>query len=105
MSITSFTRRFENMLVGVRSGRGRASAKRRLSAAVEAVESRVMLSVTSTTPVPVTVIEGSPFSGEVMDFTSNDAGPFNASINWGDGTPVGPGVVSAKAGGGFKIDS
>src|SRR4051794_39992569 len=102
MMITSFVHRCENLFGCARTRRG--SAKRRLAAAIEAIESRVMLSVTSTTPVAVTgVIEGTAFNGEVMDFTANDAGPFVPIITWGDGTAPTLGDVSPKAGGGFKV--
>src|SRR4051812_27985993 len=105
MLITSFSRHCENLFVGARSGRGRASARRRMAAAIEAVESRVLLAVTSTTRVPVSVIEGTVFNGEVMDFTANDAGPFSATINWGDGTPLTAGTVKPKSSGGFLVDA
>src|SRR6478672_1029460 len=68
---------------------------------VEALEARCLLAVTSTTPVPVTVIEGQAFNGAVMDFTANDAGPFTATIVWGDLTSS-AGVVS-PSGGGFTV--
>src|SRR4051812_9183097 len=64
---------------------GRAQA-RPLSTQVEPLEGRCLLAVTSTTPVPISVIEGSPFNGGVMDFTANDAGPFTATVAWGDAT-------------------
>jgi large repetitive protein len=65
---------------------------------VEALEGRCLLAVTSTTPVPINVIEGSVFNGDVMDFTANDAGPFTATIVWGDLTTT-AGVVTPVAGG------
>jgi PKD repeat protein len=114
MLTTSFARRCENLFRMVRpggsvrarrAGRGSAATKRRLAAAIEAVESRIMLSVTSTTPVPVTVIEGTAFKGEVMDFTADDAGSFIATIDWGDATAPTLGTVSPKAGGGFEVDA
>ena len=65
---------------------------------VEALEGRCLLAVTSTTPVPITVIEASVFNGPVMNFTANDAGPFTATITWGDLT-ISAGVVTPVAGG------
>ena len=65
---------------------------------VEALEGRCLLAVTSTTPVPITVIEASVFNGPVMNFTANDAGPFTATITWGDLT-ISAGVVTPVVGG------
>src|ERR1700754_1650819 len=98
MMITSFVRRCEKVL---RANQGRMSARPRLVAAVEAIEGRVMLSVTSTTPGPVSVIGGSAVNGILMNFTANDGGPFTATIDWGDGSPTNPGAVGAQPGGFF----
>ena len=37
-----------------------------------------------------------------MHFTANDAGPFTATIVWGDATPPSAGVI-APSGGGFDV--
>ena len=39
----------------------------------------------------------------MMDFTANDAGPFTATINWGDATLPSAGVI-APTGGGFVVN-
>ena len=77
--------------------------RRRLAATAEMLEARCLLAVTSTTPVPISVIEGSAFNGATMDFTANDAGPFTATINWGDATLPSAGVI-APAAGGFVVN-
>ena len=53
--------------------------------------------------MPISVIESSQFSGAVLDFTSNDAGPFTSSINWGDGTAASAGTIVPITGG-FEVD-
>ncbi|HEX4794584.1 MAG TPA: hypothetical protein VH370_12365 [Humisphaera sp.] len=63
------------------------------------------MSVTTTTPVPFSVIEGQAFNGAVMDFTANDAGPFATLINWGDGTPLAGGTVTSQGGGSFEVSA
>jgi hypothetical protein len=68
---------------------------------VESLESRCLLAVTSMTPVPITVLEASAFNGAVMNFTANDAGPFTATIAWGDLTTT-AGLVT-PSGGGFAV--
>ena len=56
--------------------------QRRRHSSLGQLEARTLLSITSTTPVPVTVGETSAFAGEVLHFTANDAGPLTASIIW-----------------------
>ena len=97
----------QRQVTGRASGRGTERAvlrarRRRLFASAEVLEGRALLAVTSTTPVPVSVIEGSAFNGGVMDFTANDAGPFTATIVWGDLTPQTAGVIVPVAGG-FEV--
>ena len=75
--------------------------KLRNPASLEQLESRCLLAVTTTTPVPIVVNEGVVFNGNVMNFTANDAGPFTATINW-DGTTSSAGVVT-PSGGGFVV--
>ncbi|GAC1465783.1 MAG: hypothetical protein NVSMB9_05700 [Isosphaeraceae bacterium] len=75
---------------------------------LERLEDRCLLAITSTTPVAITLNEGSSFNGPVMNFTSNDPGPQNAanytaSIVWGDLT-TSPGTITALAGGGFAVN-
>jgi len=73
--------------------------------AIESMENRLLMSVTSTTPVPFSVIDGTSFTGAVMDFTANDAGPFATSINWGDGTANTSGTVTSQGGGSFEVSA
>jgi hypothetical protein len=52
-------------------------------------------------PVSVSATEGQKFSGNVATFTDPDqkatAAEYTATINWGDGSPTEPGVVSGGA--------
>ncbi|HEV3340247.1 MAG TPA: DUF4214 domain-containing protein [Pirellulales bacterium] len=59
--------------------------RRNYPAKLESLERRELLSVspTGTTFAPT---EGAVFAGTVATFTATDAGPFTASIKWGDGT-------------------
>jgi len=51
--------------------------------------------------------EGTSFSGTLATFADGEpsatAGQFAASIDWGDGTPPTPGVISATGGGQFAV--
>lgn len=68
----------------------------------EMLEARCLLAVTTTTPIPIAPTETFSFTGNVMHFTANDAGPFTATIDWGDATPPSAGVIT-PSGGGFDI--
>lgn len=103
MMSTSIFRRLHNRLRAARPVRRAMVSRRRLGTAIESMERRLLMSVTSTTPVPVSVIEGQAFSGTVMDFTASDAGPFTATINWGDATPPTAGTVTPLGGGSFQV--
>jgi hypothetical protein len=54
-------------------------------AKLESLERRELLSV-SPTGTTIAPTEGAAFSGAVATFTATDAGPFTATIDWGDGT-------------------
>jgi len=60
----------------------------------------------TTTPVSITSVEATPFTGVVGDFASADAlaplADFTASINWGDGH-VTTGTIAALGGGKFSV--
>jgi hypothetical protein len=59
--------------------------------------------VTSTTPVPINVIEGQAVPIiPVMNFTANDAGPFTATIAWGDAS-ASAGIVTHVVGNEFAV--
>lgn len=68
----------------------------------EGLEARTLLSVTSITapyPNPPTtpVVEGTQWSGQIANFTTNDGGlpyQYNVMVNWGDGTSPSPGTVT-----------
>src|SRR5262245_15696845 len=68
---------------------------------LELLEVRCLLAITSTTPIPISATETQSFSGNVMSFTANDAGPFTATIDWGDLT-TSAGVIT-PSGGGFDV--
>ncbi|HWB14604.1 MAG TPA: DUF4214 domain-containing protein [Pirellulales bacterium] len=68
---------------------------------LQSLEPRSMLSVTPT-GVTITPVETQSFTGRVATFTANDAGPFSASIDWGDGTTT-TGTIAADGGGGFSV--
>jgi hypothetical protein len=73
-----------------------------LAATAEILEARCLLTITSTTPIPITATETLSFSGNVMHFTADDNGPFSANIHWGD-TTTSPGTITPSAGGGFDV--
>jgi hypothetical protein len=61
------------------------------------------------TGVPIHAIEGASFSGTAATFTTDAAAPvvettFSATIDWGDGTPVGPGTITAEPDGSFTVN-
>jgi hypothetical protein len=66
---------------------------------LEALEARCLLAITSTTPIPIPATETFSFSGNVMHFTADDAGPFTATIDWGDLTAPTAGVITPVVGG------
>jgi PKD repeat protein len=66
------------------------------------LEARCLLAITSTTPIPITETEALSFTDNVMHFTANDAGPFTATIAWGD-LASSPGTITPAAGGGFDV--
>ncbi|HXT58534.1 MAG TPA: hypothetical protein VN699_07860, partial [Pirellulales bacterium] len=72
------------------------------AARVQILEARSLLSVT---PVGATIapIETLAFTGTVATFTATDAGPFTATIDWGDGS-TSAGTISQSTGGAFKIN-
>ncbi|HWB13519.1 MAG TPA: DUF4214 domain-containing protein [Pirellulales bacterium] len=67
--------------------------RRNYQAKLESLERRELLSVnpTGTTIAPA---EGTAFTGTVATFTATDAGPFTATIDWGDGTTAAAGTIS-----------
>lgn len=69
---------------------------------VQALERRELLS-TSPSGVTIAPLEDQVFQGTVATFTAGDAGPFGASIDWGDGTAT-AGTVTANASGGFNVE-
>ena len=81
---------------------GRRARSRPALGMVELLENRCLMAVTSTTPVPISVIEGNAFiNTPVMSFTASDAGPFTATIIWGDLTTSAGTVL--PFGGGFAV--
>jgi hypothetical protein len=63
----------------------------------ESLEARWVPSFSSVTGFTITPFEMSVFDNAVASFTSPDAGPFSASIDWGDGT-VTSGTISSLNG-------
>ncbi|HEV3025527.1 MAG TPA: hypothetical protein VGX76_23810, partial [Pirellulales bacterium] len=63
---------------------------------LESLETRTLLSVTPTAAT-IAPTESAAFAGTVATFTANDAGPFSASIDWGDGTTT-TGTIAETAG-------
>ena len=73
---------------------------------LEGLEQRSLLSITPSFG-QISAAEGTPFSGVVATFTTDDPGPpalssFSATINWGDGT-MSAGTVSTEPGGGYEV--
>jgi hypothetical protein len=89
---------------GRRSPRLRLKERRRLYALTEALESRCLLAITGTTPVPISPTEMLSFSGPVLHFTANDAGPFTATITWGDTTVTPATSITPLGGGSFAVN-
>ena len=85
------------VLTANRSARRRC---RKRSPRLQSLEPRTLLSVTPA-GATITPAETSAFTGVVASFTANDAGPFTASINWGDGTTT-SGTVAVN-GSGFDV--
>ncbi|HEY6322737.1 MAG TPA: hypothetical protein VJA16_14370 [Thermoanaerobaculia bacterium] len=58
-------------------------------------------------PVTFAATEGTAFNGVVATFTDSRAGAvpvdFTASINWGDGSPISLGTITANGGGVFSV--
>ncbi len=71
----------------------------------EGLEARTLLSVTSITapypnPPATPVVEGTQWSGQIANFTTNDGGlpyQYNVMVNWGDGTSPSPGTVTVDS--------
>ena len=63
----------------------RAARRRHRATKLENLERRELLSVTPT-GATIAPTEGAAFTGTVATFTASDAGPFTATIQWGDGT-------------------
>jgi len=59
------------------------------------------------TGVDITATEGAPFTGTVATFTDPDpvstAAEYDAVIDWGDGSPTTPGVITGPIGGPFDV--
>ena len=70
---------------------------------LESLEPRTLLSVNPTgeTIAPTEVFD---FTTTVAEFTASDAGPFTATIDWGDGNGPTTGTVSAAGGGVFDVN-
>lgn len=75
--------------------------RRKFQPKIQSLEQRSLLSVT---PAPVTIapVETQAFTGTVATFTATDAGPFSATVDWGDGT-TDAGTVAANSSGGFDV--
>lgn len=75
--------------------------------AVAAATATVAEAALAATGLAVSAAEAQPFTGSVATFT--DANPlataadFTASIDWGDGTPIAPGIISQAADGTFFV--
>src|SRR4051812_10658935 len=74
-----------------------------ISKSLEMLERRLLFAITSTTPTPISAIEGSLFSDQLAAFTADDAGPFTVALDWGDGSPAGTGVAAPNPNGGFIV--
>jgi Bacterial Ig-like domain len=69
------------------------------------LEDRALLSITSVTGInPLTPhpLVGNSYTGSVAQFTATDAGPFSATINWGDGH-LSAGSFTNNGGGNFTV--
>jgi hypothetical protein len=75
--------------------------RRKYQPRVENMERRELLSVTPT-GVTFAPVESQSFTETVATFTATDAGPFSASIDWGDGT-TNAGTVAANGSGDFSV--
>lgn len=96
----SLSRNLSQSAVSRRTAKGSPGRTRgrQMKGMVEVLEGRCLLAVTSTTPVPISVIETTAFNGAVMNFTASDAGGFTATIVWGD-LSSSAGVVTPSSGG------
>ncbi|HJT33292.1 MAG TPA: DUF4214 domain-containing protein [Pirellulales bacterium] len=94
-----FLRNWRSRLVPVPS-RAIRRRHRKLRSGLQSLEPRTLLSVTPT-GATIAPIETQAFTGTVATFTADDAGPFSATIDWGDGT-ITPGTV-APNGSGFDV--
>src|SRR5689334_12085487 len=63
----------------------RGRRRRKYQPLLQTLETRSLLSIS---PAGVTIMptEQFDFTGAVATFTATDAGPFDATIDWGDGT-------------------
>ena len=59
--------------------------------------------VVTPTGVNISPIETESFTGTVATFTSPDAGPFTATIDWGDGTSASTGTVTSTGPGAYSV--
>jgi hypothetical protein len=84
------------------SRRDRGKRRRQTMRLLELLEARCLLAITSTTPIPISETEAISFTDNVMHFTANDAGPFTATIAWGD-LATSPGTITPSPGGGFDV--
>ncbi|HVX16023.1 MAG TPA: DUF4214 domain-containing protein [Pirellulales bacterium] len=87
------------------SATSRAARRRRrkYQPRVQNLERRELLSVTPT-GLTIAPVETESFTGTVATFTATDAGPFSATVDWGDGTSD-TGTVTANNSGGFDVSA
>jgi hypothetical protein len=96
-----FLRNWQQRFNSADTSRVARRRRRKYQPKLQTLEPRSLLSVT---PVGVTIAptEATAFTGTVASFTATDAGPFSASINWGDGTTT-AGTVAINVSGGFNV--
>jgi hypothetical protein len=85
----------------VSSNRRSRRRGRKLQPKLQSLESRTLLSITPTA-VTIAPTESAAFTGAVATFTATDAGPFSATIDWGDSTTTT--ATIAQNGGVFTVN-